>query len=99
MKLQFSLATLLVCMTVLAVVCALAFRLKVHQPEKPMGVYIIHGPLADELIEPANDHVPTPSEAAKRLAIWGPLSIAVTLGVLWLIRRLKSRRENGPPVG
>jgi hypothetical protein len=33
------------------------------------------------------------------LALYGPLSLAATLGVLWLIRRLKSRRENGPPVG
>ena len=31
MKLQFSLATLLVCMTVLAVVCARAFRLPVKE--------------------------------------------------------------------
>ena len=31
--------------------------------------------------------------------IFAPPSIAVTLAVLWAIRRLKSRRENQPPVG
>jgi len=31
-----------------------------------------------------------------RMTFWGPLAIGAAL---WLIRRLKSRRENGPPVG
>jgi hypothetical protein len=99
MKLQFSLATMLVCVTVLAVVCVLAIRLKVHQPEMPTGVYSLSGQSAEELVIPANDHSPAPSEAAKRLALWGPLSVAATLGALWAIRRVKSHRENGPPVG
>ena len=33
------------------------------------------------------------------LAWTGALAIAATLGAPWAIRRLKSRRENGPPVG
>jgi hypothetical protein len=42
---------------------------------------------------------PKPVEIGQRLAWAAPLSIAATLAALWAIRRLKSRRENGPPVG
>jgi hypothetical protein len=101
MKLQFSLATLLVCMTVLAVVCTIAISVPVHEKEfgitppppagSPRGPYV--------WIELPETHPPTASAIASRLALWGPPAVAATLGVLWTIRRLKSRRENGPPVG
>ena len=89
MKLQFSLATLLVCMTVLAVVTAIcAMKPIVVVEDKPISA------VAEPIQRP-----PSLSETAGRMAAWGPLSMAVTLAALWAIRRLKSRRQNGPPVG
>jgi hypothetical protein len=99
MKLQFSLATLLVCTTVLAVVCAAAVSVPVHETEiRPvLHLYLVPGPHPTDMIE--THRPPTASEIATRLAWAGPLSIAATLVALLFIRRLKSRRENGPPVG
>ena len=34
-----------------------------------------------------------------RFALLSPTAIVTSLGALWAIRRLKSRRENGPPGG
>jgi hypothetical protein len=45
------------------------------------------------------DRQPFVSEITFRVAWGGPLAVAATLAILWAIRRLKSRRENGPPVG
>jgi hypothetical protein len=92
MKLQFSLATLLVCMTVLAVVCASAAMIPVHV--QTAVSWNGNWPHVDQI-----NHSPNPSEVARRLAIGSPLALAATLAILWAIRRLKSRRENGPPVG
>jgi hypothetical protein len=86
MKLQFSLATLLVCVTVLAVVCAM----------KP--IVVVEDKPISAVAEPTQ-RPPFPSEIAGRMAAWRPLSIAITLGGLWIIRRLKSRRHTDPPVG
>jgi hypothetical protein len=93
MKLQFSLATLLVCMTVLAVVCASA----VIDPVYERTILRSHGGMNDVPSVQEVGHLPNPSEIAWRLAISVPLSMAITLAVLWLIRQLKSRREDGPP--
>jgi hypothetical protein len=89
MKLQFSLATLLICMTVLAVVAAIGTAFQVHYRTLGMMTGFIYewsGP-------------PSASELVWRIILWGPVAIAATLGVLWAIRRLKSRRHTEPPVG
>jgi ABC-type Fe3+ transport system permease subunit len=94
MKLQFSLATLLVCVTVLAVVTAISTTIPVHQ--------IVHTYATDEWsmqLSGEFDRQPFVSEITFRVAWGGPLAVAATLAILWAIRRLKSRRENGPPVG
>jgi hypothetical protein len=42
---------------------------------------------------------PTALETIERILLWGVPSIAATRGILWAIRRLKSRRDTEPPVG
>ena len=100
MKLQFSLATLLVCVTVLAVVCALAVALPVNErtiSKTPGRSLAPDGlPVTYEMIH--YRHKPTPWEVTARTALWGSPAIVLTLGLAWAIRRLKSRRENVPPV-
>jgi hypothetical protein len=104
MKLQFSLATLLVCMTVLAVVCAVAIEMPVFV-ERQSSIFDLATTLPSGIRTAAFKdsysfkRPPDGIDIAWRLALWGPSAIAATLGVLWAIRRLKSRRENGPPVG
>jgi hypothetical protein len=95
MKLQFSLATLLVCVTVLAVVIAISVQMPVTYKPNIANSYV--GPYSTSAIE--LNRSPKPSEIEARIAIWGIPSVAATLAMLWAIRRLKSRRENGPPVG
>jgi hypothetical protein len=106
MKLQFSLATLLVCVSVLAVACMICANKPVHDVETwhrsfmatKMDLSGTQIPVSiDDTIEYTRK--PTINELALRLAWVAPLSIATTLGTLLAIRRLKSRRENGPPVG
>jgi hypothetical protein len=97
MKLQFSLATLLVCVTVLAVVCAVAVGIPVSEIVQEYPKWYSSSPIKPYNV--AHPRPPTTSEIASRLALWGPPALAATLGALWVIRRLKSRRENGPPVG
>jgi hypothetical protein len=41
----------------------------------------------------------TQLDLAEQIACAGPLAISATLAAQWAIRRLKSRRHNGPPVG
>ena len=101
MKLQFSLATLLACMTVLAVVCAAAVGI----PIRESGVSRMRAGLSPNGVAiftfkdtGAFDRSPNGEEIACRNLIWGPPAIAGAFGVLWLIRRLKSRRESRPPV-
>lgn len=80
MKLQFSLATLLVCVTALAVVGGIA----VEVPVRRIFCYEpVAGPGPTEFID---YKPPTASEIAQRLELWWPASIAVTLGVLWAVR-------------
>jgi hypothetical protein len=97
MKLQFSLATLLVCMTVLAVVCTLAMNIQIHEQRTAMwwSGSIMRSPPSDWEVSRS----PNTGEIIWRLAWAAPLSLVATLGVLWAIRRLKSRRENGPRGG
>jgi hypothetical protein len=92
MKLQFSLATLLVCMTVLAVVCAACALVPVYfciDSTRGFG----------KQYTTSISFPPTLLTFAQRLAWSVPLALAATFGVLWAIRRLKSRRHTEPPVG
>jgi len=96
MKLQFSLATMLVCVTMLAGDLALATAIPVKET-----IFICFTPDANP--RPGDDkqtysRPPTDGEIVSRLLIVLPLSIAPPLCALWLIRRLKSRGENGQPV-
>jgi hypothetical protein len=105
MKLQFSLATLLVCMTVLAIVLEVSIREPVYEFESIQpDVRLVSGkhypprfvphPLATFWV-----HDPGIGDVLFRVAWAGPIAIAVTLGALWAVRRLKSRRHFEPPVG
>jgi len=42
---------------------------------------------------------PNYTDIVWRVVLWGAPALVATLAMSWLIRRLKSRRENGPPVG
>jgi ABC-type Fe3+ transport system permease subunit len=94
MKLQFSLATLLVCMTVLVIVAAVAVAVRVQEPAL-LQFFRNDGFEWQPFVECS----PTNLEIALRMLGWGTPGLVVTVGLLWLVRRLKSRRENGPPVG
>jgi hypothetical protein len=89
-------------MTVLAVVCALCVGLDVTSSDIVVtrqgwvGGHLATIPSTHELRHAPR--APVASEIATRLALAGPLSIVVTLAALWAIPRLKSRRENEPPV-
>jgi hypothetical protein len=87
MKLQFSLGTMLVCVTVLAVVLS----------------YCINAPFVErvDFTDPRGPFSPDRDfarfkEVSIRFLRLGPPALIATLGVLWAIRRLKPRRENGP---
>jgi hypothetical protein len=101
MRFQFSLATLLICTTVLAVVCTVAASMPVY--EKTLGTFISvmdqDGRRAREELSLLESHPPTGRNIAWRLAWSAPLAIAATLGTLRLLRRQKSRRHTEPPVG
>jgi hypothetical protein len=103
MKLQFSLATLLVAVTlicVIASIASLAFCIKIHEPMERTSYWSSNnGGISIESIRQPYDRSPTLLEFARRMALWGTPAITGTVGLLWAIRRLKSRREKGPPVG
>ena len=92
MKLQFSLVTLLVWTTVIAIEVGLSFWLPAYidarAVDKNGDVYWLRA---------AFDRPPN-SVVTWRLVLLSPLAIVMSLGALWAIRRLKSRRKNGPPV-
>ena len=95
MKLQFSLATLLVCMTVLAVTCAIAALIPKHTE---IQFTVIHDVFSNgrmrgipEERTAISDGPPSVIDIGGRFAVWGPCSIAATFVALWTIRRLKSR--------
>jgi hypothetical protein len=110
MKLQFSLATLLVCMTVLAVVCAGAASIRVREPLTSWDQLAIRGARDDpngwlkQVPRPLPQgqtftRPPNLEDIVIRMTKWAPAATIATLTALWSIRRLKSRRENGPPGG
>jgi hypothetical protein len=107
MKPQFSLATLLVCLTMLGVVCAISIGLPVftsHTTSSTTVFYKNGKPDYQNQIAGASKTItesrpPTDQEIVKRMAWAGPLAIIATLGALWAIRRVKSRRHAEPPGG
>src|SRR5436190_10482946 len=99
MKLQFSLATLLVCMTVLAVVCAMSVSVPVRA-ERYRSVELTNPPMREVTIRTEGRLVvyeyhrpPTVSEIALRIGWWGVPFLAATLAATWFIRLRKSRRH------
>jgi hypothetical protein len=105
MKLQFSLATLLVCMMVLAVVCAASVTVPVNA-ERYLSIELTNPPMGHVKIRTEGRLVvygyhrpPTVPEIALQIGLRGLPAVATTLALTWAIRCLKSRRENGQPVG
>jgi hypothetical protein len=99
MKLQFSLATLLVCMTVLAVVCAVAAVIPVYEETVGKPVVTVetlpHGGKRTIVSQEYSVcHRATLPNIAMRVALWGTPALAAALILLAI-----GRRENGPPVG
>ena len=96
MKLQFSLATLLVCTTVLAVVFATCATVPVHEHV----VVSPTGPPFDAVFGEFDwQRTPGLDEVLQRSILFGTLAVLMMLTALWAIRRLKSRRQTEPPVG
>ena len=97
MKPQFSLATLLVITTALAIVAALCVATNVRsEPMTGVGLNSSAGLIGTFFLDP---HTPDLREFALRLLRSGPLAIFMSLSALWIIRRLKSRCHTEPPVG
>ena len=98
MKLQFSLATLLVCMTVLAVICRLRCRcaviLKTNRGAID-GYCLFDSGCEPEIIRLPNEAISVAFACGGRNLLY----VAWPLAALWTIRRLKSRRHTEPPVG
>jgi hypothetical protein len=92
MKLQFSLATLLVCMTVLAAVIAVCATIKVPPPEFEM---ITFDSGYSRLVPVVGLHPrpPTLLEISQRAAWATPLSLIVMATTILTVRRLKSFRR------
>jgi hypothetical protein len=85
MNLQFSLATLMVCVTLLAAVCAFSVAIPVKETQvlyhpSPDGG-IVSGPVW-------TSRSPNGSEIACRMVLFAP----ATLVALWLVRTLRSGR-------
>ena len=99
MKLQFSLATLLVGVTVLALICVLCLVIPEHeQVPAPQPAAASSVPLLPTVNIVDVYRRPTPMEALKRLWALCVLIIAIVFIVIWF-RRPKSRRHTEPPVG
>src|SRR5262245_46999711 len=99
MKVQFSLATLLIITTVLAIVCAVCVALPVRA-ELYRSLELINPPKGEVEIRTEGRLVvyeyhrpPTASEIAIRLSIFGPLAIAAVLLTQWALRKM--RRHQG----
>jgi hypothetical protein len=101
MKLQFSLATLLICMSIAGLVGSACMSIPMNAtghasymaavfPGDP-SLYRVHVRL--------RHRPPTAEEVLARTILAEPLAIGATIGVLSTIRRLKPRRHTEPPVG
>jgi hypothetical protein len=95
MKLQFSLAKLLVCMTVFAIVAGICASSPVRELfflQRHMGV-LVGEPMPVRILPP------NAREIFWRMAYWEPPILTATLLLLWSLHRLKSRRHAEPPGG
>jgi hypothetical protein len=112
MKLQFSLATLLVCTAVMGLVCAACMIAPVQDVEithaELQGPFTLEKDNLRELTNVGGDaweivagieRRPYLGEIALRLAWAVPTAVAFIIALPWLARRLKSRRHTEPPVG
>ena len=100
MRFQFSLATLLVCMTVMAVVCGLAAIIPIHEPlparlEKNYAGKLIVIWEGDGYLS----RRPLGNEITWRIVAWGSETVAAALIVLAVVGTLKSRRHIELPGG
>ena len=77
-------------LTVLAVVAAICASYPVQ--------FWMRGPIYSQQVE-SLDRLPTGVEVLRRIIVWEPVAIVAMICVLSIARPLKSRRENGPPVG
>jgi hypothetical protein len=85
MKLRFSLATLLICVTVLAIVAAICAQVPVTEPPR-----LVWGLFSGDMILADSARPPTIGEIVLRLGLWGPVSVAAVLFVLWRVRHLRT---------
>jgi hypothetical protein len=98
MKLQFSLATLLVWITMLSIVLFASTWTPVWRSD-PIDYQFTNGVLTKVAYGKPYSHSPRLKDVLWRLGVWGVPAVAITQLVIWRFRRLKSRHENGPPVG
>jgi hypothetical protein len=101
MKVQFSLATLLVCVTVLAGVCAVATFVPTREAIKPnapaLTGYYKGNPVHETFStigassRPPFSRRPTAWDIGLRAILWGPLAVAAAAAVLLILRRLSLR--------
>jgi hypothetical protein len=89
MRFQFSLATLLICVTVLAVVAGISIAVPVRDLPDPNVMPGISQ--ADSVVELPRR--PSPVEVLERVLTWGIPALAATLGVLWIVRWRRAGRE------
>ena len=94
MKLQFTLASTLITIAVLAIVLSYCINIPIIKPTTYMdsrygSVHELHNIARN----------PTSKEIWWRFVRSGPPAFATTLAVLWAIRRLKSRRHTELPIG
>jgi hypothetical protein len=100
MKMQFSLATLLILVAVTGAVARVCISIPVNETITPGFARVFEGDLRQYHVQRGSIHrSPNLDDVARRMAWAESLTIAATFLLLWSIRRLKSRRENGPPVG
>src|SRR5262249_6826977 len=78
---RFSLATLLICVTVFAVVVAVCIRIPVILPDDSL--------FGDDFIS----RPPRLMEVARRLVVWWPISVVATLVIIGSIRHLQRRNR------
>jgi hypothetical protein len=94
MKFRFSLSTLLICLTVLAVVCIACAKIDVvergYPPNSLRGRFRVSNKTTATFVRK-----PTTAEAAWRMAWSGPVAVSATVASLWLIRRIRARRIYG----
>ena len=89
-RFQFSLTTLITCITVFAVVSAVSVAAPVR--EKHMfHVILNYNDLGGVFQEQYVSRRATGLEIAGRMMLWGPVAVAAVLSMLWAVNRRRSR--------